>query len=117
MRSSSRIRSVKSCGEVETTGKHALRKKSVSNKPSERQPSFNQGMREEFEEEFKRRTQGAVFSKLASREKDLQKWTSEPQQAAPGGGMEKGGQGEERIPTTKDDGQRAPGNWAQTAGC
>ena len=51
----------------------------------ERQSSVTQRTREEFEEEFKRRTRGAVLRSLASRkerEKNLQKWTSELQKAA-----------------------------------
>ena len=50
-----------------------------------RQSSFKQRTREEFEEEFKQKTQDVAFGRLARREeqeKNLQKWTSELQKAA-----------------------------------
>ena len=50
-----------------------------------RQSSFKQRTREEFEEEFKQKTQDVACGRLARRkeqEKNLQKWTSELQKAA-----------------------------------
>ena len=71
----------------------------------ERQLNFKQIKKEEFEEEFKREIQGAVFRIIASREepeKNLQKWTSELQKAAQTGERRKPGRGRENTSTPKD---------------
>ena len=73
---------MKSCGEVETIGKHPSRMKSVSTRwLFERLPGFKRKTRNEFEEEFGRKVRNIMGNSRGELEKAVQKWSSEMQTA------------------------------------
>ena len=81
---------MKSCDEVEITGKHAPRKKSVSKRSQEeawrlleRMPGFRRKTREMFEEELTRKVRNAPDNSSKEREKAVQEWSSDMQKSCP----------------------------------
>ena len=84
----SRVESLRTFGKNETTGKHAPRKKSVSegrrrkHGGSPKDSQVSNGKRgEEFEEEFGRKVRNVMGNSRGEQEKAVQKWSSEMQRA------------------------------------
>ena len=83
--SSTRIRSVKSCGEVWKTlaeeEERFQRTKEEAWKLFERQPWFEWKTRDEFEEDFARKVRKAMSNSREEQEKTVQKWSGEMQRS------------------------------------
>ena len=82
----SRVRSVRSCDEVETTGKARAKDEERFQKTKEeawrlfeRQPGFKRKTREEFEEELTRKVRNTLGNNREEREKMMQTFSSEMQ--------------------------------------
>ena len=71
----SRVRIVKSCDEVETSGKHAPRKKSVSKRRRRKHGGSSKEC--QVEEELTRKVRNAPDNSRKEREKAVQEWSSD----------------------------------------